>query len=89
MREPPPSSGSHPHAPSTGGEVWIVSARSTAARSATWPSNWIWIGAATPTVLPSPMFSTLCSWCAGTTVLKELSSGTEVPFSPVAVPDQV
>ena len=47
-REPPPSSGSQPHAPSTGTEVSTDSACSAAARSATCPLNWMRIGAATP-----------------------------------------
>ena len=43
----------------------MVSARSTAARSSTWPSNWISIGAATPTVRPSPMFSSAAQLARG------------------------
>ena len=66
-----------------------MSARSTAARSSTWASNWISIGAATPTVRPSPMFTTPRTSFCGATVANVPSSGTALPFSPVAVPDHV
>jgi hypothetical protein len=48
-REPPTSSGSHAQLPSTGGSVVTLSALSTDALSLIDASNWMMIGAATPT----------------------------------------
>ena len=88
-REPPPSSGSQPHEPSTGAEVSTESACSAAARSATWPLNWMRIGAATPTVRPSPMLIVPRIFLLGGRVANVPASGTAVPSTAFALPPQV
>ena len=67
----------------------IDNARSAAARSSMCPSNWMRIGAATPTVRPSPMFSVPRTFSFGVTVRNEPASGTAWPSVPVARPPQV
>ena len=88
-REPPFSSGSQAHAPSTGRDVVTFNAFSTDALSSTFLSNWISIGAATPTVRSSPMFSVPRTVSCGFTVVTVPCTGTGWSSAPVARPDQV
>jgi hypothetical protein len=71
----------------TGCEVVTESARSTAARlaSGTGRLNWIMIGAATPTVWPSPIVVVALTSRFGATVRNVPTTGA-VPPEPVTVP---
>jgi hypothetical protein len=80
------SSGSHAHAPSVGGFVVTVSARSAAALSATWSSNCRMIGAAMPTSCPSAICACADVTVSGCSVVKLPSTGTVLPSVPSADP---
>ena len=89
MRAPCASSGSHAQLPSTGGSVVTVSAFSTAALSLIGASNWMMIGAATPTVWPSASWKPPPIFLLGVTVLNLPFTAIALPSWPTAEPLQV
>ena len=89
MRAPPTSSGSQAQLPSTGGLVVTVSAFSTAALSLIGASNWMMIGAATPTVWPSANWNPPSTFLLGATVVNLPATGIALPSWPTAEPLQV
>ncbi len=73
----------------TGVAVCTDSAFSAAALSLMWSLNWTRIGAATPTVRPSPMLIVARTTFLGFTVWNDPASGAGMLSVPAAVPLQV